>query len=96
MSIKLRDLIKAVRACKTAADERAVVTKESALIRSSFKDEAVEYRHRYVPVHFDDRILSGIHANVAVSPSCHVCTFVSVRFILLSVAGMSQSSCSSG
>jgi AP-1 complex subunit gamma-1 len=46
MSMKLRDLIRAVRSCKTSAEERAVITKESALIRSSFKDESGEYRHR--------------------------------------------------
>jgi AP-1 complex subunit gamma-1 len=42
--MKLRDLIKAVRQCKTAADERALITKESALIRTAFKDEANDYR----------------------------------------------------
>ena len=39
MSQKLRDLIRSVRACKTAADERAVIAKESALIRTAFKEE---------------------------------------------------------
>jgi len=49
MTSRLKDLIKAVRACKTAADERACVTKESALIRSAFKDDAMaDYRHRNV------------------------------------------------
>lgn len=38
MSIKLRELIRMVRACKTAAEERAVIAKESALIRTSFRD----------------------------------------------------------
>lgn len=33
---KLKNLIKQVRASKTAAEERAVVARESALIRSSF------------------------------------------------------------
>jgi len=34
---KLRDFIKAVRDCKTAAEERALVQKEKAVIRESFK-----------------------------------------------------------
>ncbi|CAJ0626261.1 7039_t:CDS:2 [Entrophospora sp. SA101] len=36
---RLKDLIKAIRACKTAADERTVIQKESAAIRTSFKEE---------------------------------------------------------
>ena len=48
MSAKLRDLIRAVRACKTAQDERAVISKECALIRTSFKENNVAYRHRNV------------------------------------------------
>lgn len=48
MSQKLRDLIRNVRACKTAAEERAVIAKESALIRTAFKDQDVKYRHRNV------------------------------------------------
>ena len=45
MSIKLRDLIRMVRACKTAAEERAVISKECALIRTAIRDE----RYIYVP-----------------------------------------------
>ena len=37
MSVKLRELIRAVRACKTAQEERAVIAKECALIRTAFK-----------------------------------------------------------
>jgi len=48
MSSKLRDLIRQVRACKTAQDERAVITKECALIRTAFKENNVAYRHRNV------------------------------------------------
>lgn len=48
MSIKLGDLIRTVRACKTAAEERAAISKECALIRTAFKDEANEFRQRNV------------------------------------------------
>jgi len=37
MSLKLRELIKKVRGCKTAEEERAVVNKESAEIRNMSK-----------------------------------------------------------
>ncbi|OMJ66712.1 hypothetical protein SteCoe_36355 [Stentor coeruleus] len=45
---RLRDLIKSVRACKTAAEERVVIANESAEIRESFRDEAYKCRHRSV------------------------------------------------
>lgn len=48
MSIKLRDLIRSVRACKTAAEERAVISKECALIRTAIKEEHEEFRTRNV------------------------------------------------
>ncbi len=48
MALKLRDLIKQVRACKTAAEERAIIANECAAIRTSFKEEENEYRHRNV------------------------------------------------
>ncbi|SOV83505.1 AP-1 complex subunit gamma, putative [Plasmodium sp. gorilla clade G3] len=48
MSIKLRDLIRNIRSCKTAAEERSVVAKECALIRTAFKEEDNIYRHRNV------------------------------------------------
>ena len=43
-----RDLIRNVRACKTAAEERAVISKECAQIRTAFKEEDNEFRHRNV------------------------------------------------
>lgn len=48
MSIKLRDLIRSVRACKTAAEERAVISKECALIRTAIKEEHEQFRQRNV------------------------------------------------
>ena len=44
--LKLRELIQKVRACKTAAQERAIIARESAKIRTAFKDEKSEYRPR--------------------------------------------------
>ncbi|EXB82629.1 AP-1 complex subunit gamma-2 [Morus notabilis] len=43
---RLRDMIRAIRACKTAAEERAVVRKESAAIRASINENDQDYRHR--------------------------------------------------
>lgn len=48
MSMKLRDLIRKVRACKTAAEERSVIAKESALIRTAIREEQAHFRHRNV------------------------------------------------
>lgn len=48
MSMKMRDLIRAVRSCKTAAEERAVISKECALIRTAIKEEDEQFRYRNV------------------------------------------------
>jgi AP-1 complex subunit gamma-1 len=48
MSMKLRDLIRMVRSCKTAAEERAVISKECALIRTAIREENETYRSRNV------------------------------------------------
>jgi hypothetical protein len=45
---RARDLIRAVRACKTAAEERDVIAKESAALREAFKEQDSRYRHRNV------------------------------------------------
>ena len=45
---KLKDLIRSIRAARTAADERSVISKECAVIRSSFRDEDAEARCRNV------------------------------------------------
>ena len=44
----LRELIRKVRQCKTAAEERAVVAKESAYLRDAFKREDAGGRHRNI------------------------------------------------
>ncbi|XP_022106671.1 AP-1 complex subunit gamma-1-like isoform X2 [Acanthaster planci] len=46
--IRLKDLIRNIRAARTAADERSVIQKELAIIRNSFRDEDNTYRCRNV------------------------------------------------
>ena len=48
MSTRLRDIIKTIRGCKTANDEREVVTGECAEIRTSFRKEEKEFRPRNI------------------------------------------------
>lgn len=45
---KLRDLIRTIRAARTAADERSVIAKECAYIRDSFREEDNDFRCRNV------------------------------------------------
>ncbi|KAH9709065.1 AP-1 complex subunit gamma-2 [Citrus sinensis] len=40
------DMIRSIRACKTAAEERAVVRKECAAIRAAINENDQDYRHR--------------------------------------------------
>jgi AP-1 complex subunit gamma-1 len=37
-----------VRACKTAAEERDVIAKESAALREAFREQDARYRHRNI------------------------------------------------
>lgn len=46
--MKLKDFIADIRACKTAADERSVIAKESASIRTQLKEENTAARHSNV------------------------------------------------
>lgn len=39
-------MIRAIRACKTAAEERGIVRKECAAIRASISENDPDYRHR--------------------------------------------------
>jgi AP-1 complex subunit gamma-1 len=48
MSMRLRELIKEVRMCKTAAEERAAIAKECSNIRTAIKEDKADYRHRSV------------------------------------------------
>ena len=45
--IIVKQFIRNVRASKTIADERAVVQKESAAIRASFREESGDHNVRY-------------------------------------------------
>lgn len=44
----LKALIKAIRSCKTLADERSLIQKESAAIRTAFKEEDSYSRHNNI------------------------------------------------
>lgn len=46
--IRLRDLIRNIRSCKTAAEERSVINKECADIRNGFRDTDTTFRCRNV------------------------------------------------
>ena len=39
-------MIRSIRSCKTAAEERAVVKKECAALRTSFNENEQDYSHR--------------------------------------------------
>lgn len=43
----VKQFIRNVRAAKTIADERAVIQKESAAIRASFREETHDHNVRY-------------------------------------------------
>ena len=43
---RLREMIRATRACRTAQDERDLINKECAQIRTSFKEEDTDSRAR--------------------------------------------------
>ncbi|XP_075096605.1 AP-1 complex subunit gamma-2 [Nicotiana tabacum] len=45
---RLRDMIRAIRACKTAAEERGVVRKDCAAIRAAISENDQDYRHRNI------------------------------------------------
>ncbi len=85
MSLKLRDLIRQVRACKTAAEERAVIAKESAMIRTAIREEQEHYRHRNVAKLLFMHMLGECAYNAAVYIYYfHMHTYVSYLSILLS------------
>lgn len=70
-AIRLRDLIRQIRAARTAADERSVVQKECAYIRTTFKEDDNTWRCRNVakllyihmlgyPAHFGQVICNNV------------------------------------
>lgn len=68
----VKQFIRNVRAAKTIADERAVIQKESAAIRASFREETGDHTVRYVmkPGCPDTRAYRDLGATM--SPSCSI------------------------
>ena len=56
-NLKLREVIKQIRQCKTAAEERAVISKESALIRNAFKVSRIRIQPEFSK--FGDNVREG-------------------------------------
>lgn len=50
MTTSLKSFIKSVRSSKTIADERSIIKRESALIRTSFKDTAITHQVRRINI----------------------------------------------
>ena len=48
MSLRLRELIRAVRECQTMSQERSIIARESAMIRTSFAQNETQYKPRNV------------------------------------------------
>jgi hypothetical protein len=91
MRQRCRDLIRAVRQCKTAAEERTVISKESAALRNAFKNQDTAYRHRNVaklmfihmlgyPTHFGQMEALKLIAAIGFPEKACV-TFVYVHFL---------------
>ena len=82
MSLKLRDLIRQVRACKTAAEERAVIAKESAMIRTAIREEQEQYRHRNVAKLLFMHMLGEFYYYYMCVLMCDVYMFILVSKVL--------------
>ena len=70
----VKQFIRNVRASKTSADERAVVQKESAAIRASFREESSDPNVRYEPSpHMQLRDQScSLYTGATMSPNCYI------------------------
>ena len=86
--ILCRELIRSVRKCKTAAEERMVIAKESAALRNAFQEQDTTFRHRNVaklmyihmlgyPTHFGQmetlKLIAATGFAEKVSPTINLC-----------------------
>lgn len=87
---KLRDLIRTIRAARTAADERAVIAKECAYIRDSFREEDNDFRCRNVAKLLYIHMLGyPAHFGQVLYNNCYLCVINLIigAYCLLNLSG---------
>ena len=92
---RLRDLIRQIRAARTAAEERTVVNKECAYIRSTFREEDSVWRCRNIAkllyIHMLGFVLNFlfsiirliIQLIIAFIRNKNLCNFAGIQLILV-------------
>jgi len=75
LNVRVKELVRRIRSCKTIQDERDTIQKECALIRTSFKEEESEVRARNVAKLLYIHML-GYPAHFGQVSQIHACTLI--------------------
>lgn len=103
--IRLRELIRTIRTARTQAEEREMIQKECAAIRSSFREEDNTYRCRNVakllymhmlgyPAHFGQVGQSSVFA--VLSAYASLCCVIWAYWLVWSIPSCNFAACSLG
>jgi len=87
VSIRVKELVRRIRSCKTIQDERNTIQKECALIRTSFKEEETDVRARNVAKLLYIHML-GYPAHFGQVGVVNVISIHAVKLLLLLIDGM--------